>query len=242
MHRRRHYIYPDKESLISAFCCDVISFLEDSKELDRPIHIALSGGSTPIAIFDQLAEISLPEEWSRIHLYWGDERCVEPWDDQSNFGKAQKHLIDPLGLQEHQVHRIMGEEDPSGEAERYGTLLKDMLPVEYGVPVFDWIWLGVGEDGHTASIFPDQIELWKAESTCVVATHPETGQHRVSLSGDVINAARRVSFVVAGSRKSSVINDIVMKEGRYLDYPAFYVNPGSGNLEWFLDKDATNWL
>jgi 6-phosphogluconolactonase len=136
----------------------------------------------------------------------------------------------------------MGEEEPEGEAERYGGLLRDLLPVEYGLPVFDWIWLGVGEDGHTASIFPDQIELWKAESTCVVGIHPETGQRRISLSGDVINAARRVSFIVAGARKSPVINDIVMKEGRYLDYPAFYVNPGSGNLEWFLDKDATNWL
>ncbi|MEN8203602.1 MAG: 6-phosphogluconolactonase [Bacteroidota bacterium] len=242
MHRRRHYIYPDQDSLIESFCCDVSTFLEESKELDRPIHIALSGGSTPIAIFDQLAEITTPEEWQRIHLYWGDESCVEPWDEQSNFGNAQKHLIDPLGLQDHQVHRIMGEEDPEGEAERYGTLLRDMLPVEYGSPIFDWIWLGVGEDGHTASIFPDQIELWKAESTCVVGTHPATGQRRVSLSGDVINAARRVSFIVAGTRKSAVINDIVMKEGRYLDYPAFYVNPSSGNLEWFLDKDATNWL
>jgi 6-phosphogluconolactonase len=242
MHRRRHYIYPDKDSLIAAFCCDVSSFLDESKNLDRPVHIALSGGSTPIAIFNQLAEVTRPEEWERIHLYWGDERCVAPWDEESNFGKAQKYLIDPLGLQEHQVHRIMGEEDPEGEAERYGALLREMLPVEYGLPVFDWIWLGVGEDGHTASIFPDQIELWKAESTCVVATQPESGQRRVSLSGDVINAARRVSFIVAGSRKSPVINDIVMKEGRYMDYPAFYVNPSSGNLEWFLDKDATNWL
>lgn len=204
--------------------------------------MALSGGSTPIAMFKQLAETTLLEDWEQVHIYWGDERCANPDDEQSNFGNAKKYLIDPLGIPDKQVHRIRGEEDPVREAERYGDMLREQLPVEYGLPVFDWIWLGVGEDGHTASIFPDQIELWKAETTCVVATHPESGQRRISLSGGVINAARRISFIVAGARKSAVINDIVMKEGRYLDYPAFYVNPNSGNLEWFLDKDATNWL
>ena len=242
MHRRRHYIYPDRDSLISAFCCECSTFLEESSELERPIHIALSGGSTPTSIFKQLAETTRLESWSQVHFYWGDERCVKPDDKQSNFGNAKKYLIDPLGIPDDHVHRILGEEDPAVEAERYGAMLKDQLPVEYGLPVFDWIWLGVGEDGHTASIFPDQIELWKAESTCVVATHPESGQLRVSLSGGAINAARRVTFIVTGAKKSSVINDIVMKEGRYLDYPAFYVNPNSGNLEWFLDKEATDWL
>jgi len=242
MHRRRHYIYPDTNSLISAFCCECASFLEESRELERPIHIALSGGSTPSSIFKQLVETTSSMDWSQVHFYWGDERCVEPDNEQSNFGTAKKYLIDPLRIPEDHIHRILGEEDPASEADRYGAMLRDHLPVEYGMPVFDWIWLGVGEDGHTASIFPDQIELWKSESTCVVATHPESGQPRVSLSGGVINAARRISFIVTGARKSAVINDIVMKEGRYLDYPAFYVNPSSDNLEWYLDKDATDWL
>lgn len=242
MHRRRHYIYPDKDSLIAAFSCECSSFLEESKDLERPVYLALSGGSTPISIFEALAVSTRREDWSQVHFYWGDERCVEPGDQESNFGNAKKYLFDPLGIPESQIHRMVGEADPSEEADRYGIQLREQLPVEYGFPVFDWIWLGVGEDGHTASIFPDQIEFWKAESTCVVAKAPETGQARISLSGGVINAARRISFIVAGERKSAVINDIVMKEGRYLDYPAFYVNPNSGNLEWFLDKDATNWL
>jgi 6-phosphogluconolactonase len=242
MHRRRHYIYPDRDTLISAFCCECATFLEDSRDLERPIHMALSGGGTPISIFKQLSETTLLEDWEKVHFYWGDERCVDPEDDQSNFGNAKKFLIDPLGIPDERIHRMHGEDDPLVEANRYGTLLRERLPMEYGLPVFDWTWLGVGEDGHTASIFPDQIELWKAESTCVVASHPESGQARVSLSGGVINASRRISFIVTGARKSSVINDIVMKEGRYLDYPAFYVNPSSGNLEWYLDKDATDWL
>jgi 6-phosphogluconolactonase len=114
--------------------------------------------------------------------------------------------------------------------------------VENGLPVFDWIWLGLGEDGHTASIFPNQIDLWNAKELCVVATHPVTGQKRVSITGTVINAARRVTMLVTGKSKSPVVNSIVMKEGDYLDYPAFYINPNSGFLEWFMDQDATSWL
>ena len=98
-----------------------------------------------------------------------------------------------------------------------------------GYPVFDWIWLGLGEDGHTASIFPDQIGLWTSKRPCVVARHPQTGQKRITITGGVINAAHRVAFLVAGKSKSKVVNEIVMKEGDYLDYPAFYVAPHSGH-------------
>ena len=140
------------------------------------------------------------------------------------------------------IHRIRGEDEPASEATRYGQLLMDRLPTEHGVPVFDWVWLGLGEDGHTASIFPHQISLWNAAEPCVVATHPDSGQKRITVTGNLINAAKRVSFIVSGKNKSQIVNEIVMKEGCYMEYPAFYVSPTSGNLEWFMDQDATNWL
>lgn len=242
MERRRHYIYPDKDTLVGAFVCEVNNFLQMTANFERDFHIALSGGATPLTIFRQLAETSKMEEWSNIHLYWGDERCVSPDDEQSNFGNAKETLINPLKISEHQVHRIRGEDEPSLEASRYGQLLLDQLPIENRVPVFDWIWLGLGTDGHTASIFPHELELWNAGEPCVVATHPETGQKRISITGDLINAARRVSFIVTGQGKAPIVNEIVMKEGRFMEYPAFYVAPRSDKLEWFLDKDATNWL
>ena len=242
MQKRRHYIYPDPDSLIAAFVSEVSNFLEESSELERPVHLAVSGGSTPKSIFRYLAETTRKEDWSGVHLYWGDERCVPPGDIQSNYGSTKRELIDPLGISDQQVHRIRGEAEPASESERYGQQLMNQLPVENGLPVFDWVWLGLGEDGHTASIFPDQIELWNAETPCVVASHPETGQQRISVAGNVINAARRVSFIAMGASKSQVINEIVMKEGRYLEYPAFYVSPNPGFLEWYLDKDTTNWL
>ena len=155
MERRRHYIYPDKDTLVAAFVCEVSKFLNESKGLERPVHIALSGGSTPLAVFSQLRATTTREDWSNVHLYWGDERCVDPAHDESNYGSARNLLIKPLGISDEQVHRMKGEEVPRPEAKRYSDLLMDQLPVENGMPVFDWVWLGMGEDGHTASIFPD---------------------------------------------------------------------------------------
>jgi len=242
MHRRRHYIYPDLDTLAAAFVCDLNRFLKETSSEGRSVHIALSGGSTPLAIFHQLAHATWPDEWKHVHLYWGDERCVPANSTESNYGNARKFFLDPIGISEERIHAIRGEADPELEAKRYSQLLKDQLPEENGIPVFDWIWLGLGEDGHTASIFPDQMELWKSDQLCVVARHPENGQKRISITGKVINAARRIAFLVAGKSKSKVVNEIVMKEGKYLDYPAFYVAPDSGNLEWYLDMDATSWM
>ena len=239
---KKHYIHPDRNALVDAFVSDFSNFLKETISSERPIHIALSGGTTPLAIFEQLRETTTKEDWSRIHLYWGDERCVSPVDDQSNYGNASHKLLKPLGLSDQQVHRIQGEDEPESEALRYGQILMDHLPSEFGIPVFDWIWLGLGEDGHTASIFPDQIKLWSDIKPCVVATHPQSGQKRISITGNLINAARRVSFIVSGENKSKVVNEIVMKEGSYMEYPAFYVAPRLGNLEWYLDQDATAWL
>ena len=242
MERRSNYIYPEKESLTTAFVCEFLRTLRQYLDEGRQLHIALSGGSTPIAIFKQLVEQTTPDNWSNVHLYWGDERCVLPSDPESNYGNALKVLLKPLGLNKDHIHRIRGEEKPLGEAGRYGDLLMKQLPMENGFPVFDWIWLGLGTDGHTASIFPDEIELWTAGSPCIVASHPDTAQQRISITGGVINAARRVSFITSGKEKARVIRDIFFKEGRHMEYPAFYVNPASGDLEYYLDQDAAGLL
>lgn len=242
MERQRNYIYPDKESMLGAFLCEVQRFLEKVAEAGKQVNIAISGGSTPLHLFKMLADQTQTEDWSRVHIFWVDERCVPPEHPESNFGNASKTLFEPLKLRNGQIHRVMGEKDPAEEVNRYAKLLNRELSSEGGFPVFDWLWLGLGSDGHTASIFPHQIELWNSESPCVLATHPESGQKRISLSGGVINAAKRVSFLATGKEKSTVIKQILMKEGNYLDYPAFYVNPGSDYLDWYLDQEAANLL
>jgi len=242
MERKRNYIYPDKDSLAAAFVCEFARYLKEHSTEGRPLHIALSGGATPLAIFRQLAEQTTREDWSNVHLYWGDERCVPPDHPESNYGSTREALLEPLGLIKDQTHRIRGEEKALEEAARYGDLLLRQLPTENGFPVFDWIWLGLGTDGHTASIFPHQIELWTAGSPCIVSSHPETAQPRISISGGVINVAKRVSFIASGEEKATVIKEIFFNEGRHMEYPAFYVNPTSGNLEWYLDQNAAKLL
>jgi 6-phosphogluconolactonase len=242
MERKRNYIYPDKDSLVTAFVCEFQRTLKAYAAEGKTMHVALSGGSTPLAIFRQLATETSRDEWTHVQLYWGDERCVPPDHPESNYGHVRQALLEPLGLAKEQIHRIMGEQEPAKEVERYSELLRKQLPLENGFPVFDWIWLGLGADGHTASIFPHQIELWTSGSPCIVATHPVTGQTRISISGGVINAAKRVSFIALGEEKSAVIREIFLKEGSYRDYPASYVKPGSGNLEWYLDMQATKSL
>lgn len=242
MVRKRNYIYPDKDSLAAAFVCEFQRTLQEKAEEEKHVYIALSGGSTPIPIFRQLAEQTSREEWSDVTLFWTDERCVPPEHPESNYGQARANLLKPLGLDPDRIQRIRGEDEPLGEASRYGDSLLRTLPMENGFPVFDWIWLGLGTDGHTASIFPQHIELWTAGSPCIVSSHPETAQSRITITGGVINVARRVSFIVTGKEKARVVREIFFKEGRHMEYPAFYVNPGSGDLEWFLDQDAASLL
>ena len=242
MERKRNYIYPDSESLTAAFVCEFVRTMREFAEEGKQLHIALSGGSTPSNIFRQLAEETTAEDWTNVSLFWGDERCVPPDHPDSNYGNVREALLKPLSLSQERIHRIRGEDRPLGEADRYGKELIKYLPSESGFPVFDWIWLGLGADGHTASIFPHQIELWTAGSPCIVSTHPDTAQSRISISGGVINAARRVSFIVAGREKARIIKEIFHKEGRHLEYPAFYVDPVSSNLEWYLDQNAASLL
>ena len=207
------------------------------------VHIALSGGSTPKIVFDELAaNFQKDIDWSAVHLYWGDERCVVPTDDQSNYKMTLEHLISKISIPEENIHRIQGENTPKDEAKRYAALLDTNLPKEKGIPQFDLVILGMGDDGHTASIFPHEIDLWHSDKYCEVATHPESGQKRISITGAIINAADTVAFLVTGSNKAEKVKEIIDKEGDFKNYPATLVEPLSERLLWFMDEDAASLL
>lgn len=219
------------------------SFTEWFKEIsstEKQITVALSGGTTPKSLFDYWS--SLPEgeiDWKKIKFFWGDERCVAPEDSESNFKMTKEHLFNNINIPEENIFRIKGENNPTDEAKRYGELLISELEQQNGTPVFDIVILGMGDDGHTASIFPHEIELWNNENNCVTATHPDSGQKRVSLTGKVINAAKNVVFLVTGSNKAKKVKEIieqpVIAERKY---PAALVQPDSDNLYWYLDEAA----
>jgi len=203
------------------------------------IHIALSGGSTPKIIFDELASNFQKEiDWGKVHLYWGDERCVVPTDIQSNYRMVVEHLISKIVIPEENIHRIKGENEPEYEAKRYAKILEKNLPKVQDKPQFDLVILGMGDDGHTASIFPHEIELWNSEKYCEVAVHPDSGQKRVSLTGQIINNADTVVFLVSGESKTEKYSEIKNRTGNFERYPASLVKPTSGRLLWFIDEAA----
>ena len=208
------------------------------------IAIALSGGSTPKALFDYWAKNYKTEiDWPKVYLFWGDERCVEPTDEESNFKMTKDHLLKHIPIPEKNIFRIHGEDDPYLEVNRYINVLENNVELKNHLPAFDILMLGLGEDGHTASIFPHQIELWDSNGICVVATHPDTGQKRISLSGKTINNAHHIAFLVTGGTKAEKVREIIQCDEKTANrYPASKVDPENGELIWFLDKKAAKLL
>lgn len=232
-------IYKDKNEVAEQFSA---YFVEKAAEHEA-FHVALSGGSTPKIVFDVLAKNFADKvDWTKVHFYWGDERCVPPTDDESNYKMTVEHLFSKIDVPHENINRILGEKEPNGEAMRYANLLEIDLDRVEGTPQFDLVILGMGDDGHTASIFPHEIALWDAGDHCVVATHPDSGQKRVSINGKVVNTAKEVALLVTGASKAEKVKAVVEKTEGSAVYPAMLVNPASGNLVWFLDEEAASGL
>ncbi|MGB5238197.1 MAG: 6-phosphogluconolactonase [Flavobacteriaceae bacterium] len=232
-------IYNSKQELADRFADFFFHFSKSKEE----VYVSLSGGSTPRVFFESLTErYGSKIDWKKIHFYWGDERCVPPAAEESNYKMTRDFLLSKVDIPDSNIHRIKGENRPDEEAIAYAELLEENLPSKNELPYFDLLILGMGDDGHTASIFPHQIALWESDKYCEVAKHPETGQNRISLTGKVINNAACVVFLVTGQSKAKKLKEIIREEGAYTGYPATLVAPGSGNLIWFLDKEAASQL
>lgn len=204
-------------------------------------NIALSGGSTPKKLFKILVEKhkdTIP--WERLHFWWGDERCVSPDDEESNFKMTNDILFSQIDIPQENIHRIKGENVPKEEAKRYSEEISENLNLRDGIPVFDLIILGMGDDGHTASIFPNQLNLLEKEQICAVAEHPETGQQRITLTGKVINNANRIFFLVTGENKAQRIAEIMNDEEDAKLLPVYYIIPENGKLIWYIDEAASS--
>ena len=214
---------------------------KEKAKLSLPFNLALSGGNTPKLLFQILAQDfqdSMP--WHIVRLFWVDERCVAPTHSDSNFGMTFENLLKQVPIHDANIYRMLGESDPQKEALRYANLLEAQLPLVNGLPKFDLVLLGMGDDGHTASIFPDNLPLLDVAETVAVAVHPASGQKRITLTGNVINASAQVIFLITGASKSSVLRQIISHESGYDCYPASYIQ--SGSVAFYLDKAAANEL
>ncbi|SUC10716.1 6-phosphogluconolactonase [Pasteurella canis] len=213
-------------------------FLAYSLE-NRPVHISLSGGSTPKLLFKTLAKAPYNTEiqWQNLHFWWGDDRMVLPNDPESNYGEVQKLLFDYIQIPTENIHRIRGEEPVETELKRFEQELSAVVPGQ----VFDWIILGMGTDGHTASLFPHQTNF-DDPNLAVIAKHPETGQIRISKTAKLIEQAKRITYLVTGASKAEILKEIQTKPAESLPYPAAKIKAKKGITEWYLDKDAAKLL
>jgi len=201
--------------------------------------IALSGGATPRAVFKFIAEnYRFKINWSKVLVFWGDERCVPPSSDESNYKMATDSMLEHIIIPDYNIYRIKGENDPSAEAKRYSELIDYLLPHKNNIPQFDLFMLGLGEDGHTASIFPDQISLFDSDKLFEASRHPVTKQNRITATGKLINNSRQVCFLVTGEGKAEKIAQIIEKKEGWELLPASLIRPSKGELMWMLDFPA----
>lgn len=196
-----------------------------------------------MAFFKHLAKhYKNAPEWKSIHLFWGDERMVPSSDAESNYGTALRAFLEEVSIQKENIHPIRGDQDEENEASRYSCEIISYVVENGSLPSFDLILLGLGDDGHTASVFPNQLDLMYSGRVCEVAEHPKTGQKRITLSGKTINNARNIAFLVTGNKKADIVTSIINKSGDYDSYPAAHVHPDDGRLYWYLDREAGKYI
>lgn len=234
-------IYPNATDLSKGFT----EFIQNLLTVYPHINLSLSGGTTPQAIFDYWAENCKESiDWSRISFFWGDERCVPPEHPMSNFGVAKEKLFDKVpNIEYYSIKRIHGENEAIEEAGWYSRVLESRIMQRNNRPCFEVTMLGLGDDGHTVSIFPDQMDLWNKDESVLVAEHPENGMKRLTISGKVINNSQYAVFLVMGKNKAEKVRDIIQNRKQLKDtYPAAKVDPKYGYLYWFLDEEAASLL
>ncbi|HZZ00997.1 MAG TPA: 6-phosphogluconolactonase [Candidatus Baltobacteraceae bacterium] len=234
-------VYPNADE-VAAKLADLIVDVGQTALADRGVfRVALSGGNTPRHAYELLAReprnMALP--WKDVFIYFGDERCVPPDDEQSNYRMARKTFLDKVAIPPANVHRIRGEADPGFAANNYASIIRTDLA---DPPRFDLVLLGLGPDGHTASLFPGSPPDLH-DSVLVRAVFAEAqDMWRVTMTPKLINLGRTVAFAVEGAEKADVLAKVLEGPVDPSKYPAQIVNPTSGRLLWLIDELAAGML
>lgn len=210
-------------------------------------RVAISGGNSPKPMFALLADKSAPYfarvPWDKLHLFWVDERCVPPTDADSNYRMTNEAMLCRVPLPAAQIHRMEGELDPQVAASRYEAVIRTEFRLEGAetpipIPTFDLVLLGMGDDGHTASLFPHTAALGEL-GRLVVANHvPQKDTWRITLTSPVINRGREVAFQIEGAAKAQVLHDVFLGAYDPESKPSQLIRPASGKLTLLLDAAA----
>ncbi|HEY6421224.1 MAG TPA: 6-phosphogluconolactonase [Candidatus Binataceae bacterium] len=244
MTEKKIVILDDPESLYVHAAEEIAHFAGDAICSHGEFMLCLSGGSTPAATYDLLAtRFHHSIDWSEVQFFWGDERCVPPADPASNYAMADRTMLSKLALKPTQVHRVRGELPPEQAARAYEEELRSSFAIgETEVPRFDVILLGLGENRHTASLFPGSPALHEKNRIAVAVEVDDPHRNRVTLTPPLLNNGHRVMFLVNGRSKAEAVRDVLEGPHDPDRFPAQIVAPGNGELIWLLDKSAASLL
>jgi 6-phosphogluconolactonase len=234
-------IYRDPDALAQGLADLIITTGRIALGDRGAFSVALSGGNTPRAAYELLAQEPRRNElsWSDVFIYFGDERCVPPTDEQSNYRMAQKAFLDAVRIPPANVHRIQGEIDPSKAANEYASIIRTDLG---DPPRLDLVLLGLGPDGHTASLFPGTPPDTDDGALARAVYAQSQAMWRVTITPMVINAAHAVAFAVEGADKAAILAAVYEGPRDPTKYPAQIVQPSSGQLTWLVDDLAAGML
>jgi 6-phosphogluconolactonase len=240
-------VYDIPERLAAAAASMFARIAAESAAARGVARIAISGGSTPKRMFALLADESQPFRarvpWDKLELYWVDERCVAPDDPDSNYRMTREQLLSKVPLPADKIFRMEGELDPEEAASRYESLLRINWRLEGAqAPQFDLVLLGMGDDGHTASLFP-HTDAINELGRLVVANHvPQKDTWRITLTWIVINHARSVCFLIEGPAKADVLHEVLLGDYDPEHLPSQLIRPENGKLHLLLDAEAARRL
>lgn len=236
-------VFKDTEELSRAAAHLFVEQAAQSIAEGNSFLVALNGGNTPTRLFQLLAtDFRRDVDWSKVHVFWGDERCVPPEDPGSSFGQARELLLSRVPIPEANIHRVKGELGPLEAAKDYALLLKEFASLPLRWPRFDLVYLGMGEDGHTASLFPGSPADVSEPALPVTAHYQDRPANRVTLTPVVFNSARIVAFMVTGEKKADTLAEVLGDRYNSNLYPAQRIKPNNGRLIWLLDEGAARKL
>lgn len=227
------------EKVVAEVAGFVASLAKERSQRSGRFTVALAGGTTPRALYELLATAGYAANipWQRWYVFWGDERCVPPDHKESNYRMAQESLLSRVAVPEGQVHRMKGEMNPEEAAREYESVLRGTFPGE-STPALDLVLLGMGEDGHTASLFPGTAALEAHDRLVVANWVPQLGAYRLTITLSLINEARVVAFLATGSAKADALRRAVKPSTGEAVPPAGLVRPRTGDLLWFASADT----
>ena len=236
-------IFKDLEELSHAAANLFVVQAAQAIETRNRFLVALNGGGTPTRLFELLAtDYHASVDWSKVQVFWGDERCVPPDDAGSSYGQARDILLSHVLIPDSNIHRIIGELGPAEASKDYSLTLKGFASPPLEWPRFDLVYLGMGEDGHTASLFPGSPVDDSEPTMPVTAHYQDRPANRVTLTPIVFNSARLIAFMATGEKKSNTLLEVLSDRYNPARYPAQRIDPKDGRVIWLVDEAAASKL